>query len=311
VVKGLTWQSNGKCLLTVGDDSVVREVDATTGELVRPAGPTLAGRFVQFTATGYVILGQPGIMNPWQILDPRNDTVLFEREAVNMVISPDSAKVACIGRNSNNGRFELVDTKTLDEQVARLELGLKQKMKAEFPELVLLGFTADSRAVVLTDSSYLYHWDTKTGKQTSVWSLTDDKIWDMQFGKRSFAVLSPDGSHVAFAWTINDKAGRAAAKIVPGRLMVVEAATGKVEFQGDMEVGTEEFQAVAFSPDSKLLAAAWQRQIGVWEIGNPKTPRQFEGHRGPVTSLAFSAGDSRLASASADGTVLVWDVSKR
>ncbi|HEY7311633.1 MAG TPA: hypothetical protein VH643_19875 [Gemmataceae bacterium] len=36
--------------------------------------------------------------------------------------------------------------------------------------------------------------------------------------------------------------------------------------------------------------------------------RHWDGHRDRVNALAFSPGGDRLASASADGTVLVWKV---
>jgi hypothetical protein len=66
--------------------------------------------------------------------------------------------------------------------------------------------------------------------------------------------------------------------------------------------------AVAFSPDGKLLATATvQGDIHVWAARSGRLLRDFEGHRGPVTALAFPDGKS-LVSAGRDTSVLVWDV---
>ena len=46
----------------------------------------------------------------------------------------------------------------------------------------------------------------------------------------------------------------------------------------------------------------------LWDVLSGKKVAAFPGHRGTVTQLAFSLGRRRLASASADAAVLVWDV---
>ena len=67
-------------------------------------------------------------------------------------------------------------------------------------------------------------------------------------------------------------------------------------------------RAIAFSPDSKRFACGGDDCIvHVWGIGKAEESCTFKGHRGAISSLAFSQSSSLIASASADGTVLIWD----
>ena len=84
-----------------------------------------------------------------------------------------------------------------------------------------------------------------------------------------------------------------------------------------------EVRAVAYSPWGGLISTAGDdRQVKVWRVaitkGEPGEPadvtlkpvRSMPGHRGRVTSVAFSADGLTLISGSHDTSLLVWDLAR-
>jgi WD40 repeat protein len=70
--------------------------------------------------------------------------------------------------------------------------------------------------------------------------------------------------------------------------------------------------SVAFSPDTDgrwVASAGEDSAVNVWDSHTGKLIRSFRGHKGLVTSVAFSGDGRRLISGSRDHTVKVWDSS--
>jgi WD40 repeat protein len=67
---------------------------------------------------------------------------------------------------------------------------------------------------------------------------------------------------------------------------------------------------VCFSPDGKRLAGAGDdKTVKVWEMTGDREPLTLTGHTARVTAVVFLPED-RVASASIDGTLRVWDLAK-
>lgn len=64
------------------------------------------------------------------------------------------------------------------------------------------------------------------------------------------------------------------------------------------------------SPDGKLLAACSTDGLCLWDTATGTFQAALSGHRGTVTTVAFSPDGGALISAACDGTVLIWDVAR-
>jgi len=74
---------------------------------------------------------------------------------------------------------------------------------------------------------------------------------------------------------------------------------------------TKSIVGFALSPDGQLLAFAHpDGTVPVVDVLTGQSLAVFQGHTGAVNAVAFAPDGSRLASASADTTALLWDLSK-
>src|SRR5262249_40053774 len=66
--------------------------------------------------------------------------------------------------------------------------------------------------------------------------------------------------------------------------------------------------ALRFTSDSKrLVSAAWDNTVRVWEIASGKEERRLA-HGGALEGLELMPGGKQFISSSQDGTVRVWDL---
>ncbi len=69
------------------------------------------------------------------------------------------------------------------------------------------------------------------------------------------------------------------------------------------------FNAVAFSPDGKLLATAdTKKKIKLWDMDSGELIRTLLGHETYINEISFSPDGKRLASGGGDKHAIIWDV---
>jgi eukaryotic-like serine/threonine-protein kinase len=149
-------------------------------------------------------------------------------------------------------------------------------------------FSPDSRclAVGLSDGSVIIY-DAGTGKPARPTIPAEQ-----QRTEATSLAYSPNGTYLAVGFC--EMAGLW--DIRTGRLL---HTFGGLTHQG---------AAVAFSPDGKFLAMTAGSGCQVWDIQSEQKSGDLAGHANAPTSVAFSPDGTRLATASLDSTVRLYDV---
>jgi WD40 repeat protein len=105
-----------------------------------------------------------------------------------------------------------------------------------------------------------------------------------------------------------------------GRIRLWSVATGREIRQfGDHPHNAGEglyVMSLAFLPDRKTIAVAMVAEgdinpsLRIFDLNTGKVRRRLEGYTNFVYGIAIAPDGKTMASASADGTTLVWDVTK-
>jgi RNA polymerase sigma factor (sigma-70 family) len=217
--------------------------------------------------------------------------------------SPDSKVLASAspsGKNSN------LTNKETDRSLRLWEVGTGQ----ELPRIQ--GNRNDWYAFISPDGKWLAAydgnvvlWEPATGKKLR----SVDKLTDFAF--------HPDGKKIVGWWPApREFAGGAAGGNEKGKVQVRSLADGAEIYSFD---GPERPPLIGglfvLSPDARLVAMAVSKDGGfeqnvlqLWEMATGKLRRTLQGHGGGLTGCAFSPDGRTVLTASADSTILVWDL---
>jgi WD40 repeat protein len=122
-------------------------------------------------------------------------------------------------------------------------------------------------------------------------------------------VFSGDGKHLYSGGGRVPPGGKPSLEV--GAIRVWDAATGQPA-GGALRGHTQEVQSLALSHDgTQLLSGAGGADrrdctVRLWDLVDHKESKRFEGHKAPVTSVAFAPDGKWFASAS-HGQMILWD----
>jgi WD40 repeat protein/class 3 adenylate cyclase len=211
-------------------------------------------------------------------LKPRDLTV--SEQVVDVALSEDASMLAAAIQNGQ----------VLLDRTSAAQLGSPLPSDSQQPPFALdLTISPDGKTLAAgrTDGTIVL-WDVKSRKPAGrPFHASGNEVRSLAF--------SPDGSLLV-----------SASAETAVRLWDVDRRS----VSGEPLQGRERLISVRFSPDGRLVAAGTENGAVVLFDVASRQPlgKPLEGHIGSVFSVAFAAGGTRLASAGADGRVLLWDV---
>jgi WD40 repeat protein len=150
-------------------------------------------------------------------------------------------------------------------------------------------------------------------------------FWDFPSGRRRLTLsdtgfvrclaASPDGKRLAtMGWRVMFDGNRPPMEL--SRFGIWDAATGQELMPlkdppgRPYDTARGRISAVAFSPNSRLLAIAAGPAAEIYDLAAGKKQARLEGHGDRVWALAFSADGKLLATGSEDATIKIWDLAR-
>ena len=317
-VKRMRVSPDGEWVLSYGDNMLI-ETSVTDGSprirWDRHSGGVTCVAFVPLS--GHVVSGSiDTTLRVWDVATGKTVHVIEGAKlgAFCVAVSPDGQRVAAGCKDGRVREFALADGKVLRElaghrgwvrAVAYTGDGQRLLSSADDGSIAIGSTASDEPAARLQGhrGGVLAVAVSRDGK-TAVSGGRDCtvRIWDLASAKQTHCIDAHRGWANAVALTPDGK--RALSGGRDGRVVMWDVASGKR--LAEMNHGAW-VKAVACTPDGR---SAWSGgddgKIVRWDLRTGRKLRTSSGHEGPVLGLAVSSDGKRVASASADTTLLVW-----
>jgi WD40 repeat protein len=288
-VHSVAFGPGGKTLATAADGATVRLWEAATGrELRRFPGLHPFVSAVAITPDGKMIAGadNKGTVILWDLATGRETRRREDySEYPDIVFAPDGKTYAA----SDKQGARLWDTAT-GREIRRFPTSGEAAR--------LLRFAPDGKTMAFACGDAVWLWDVATGRLERTLDETD-RVHAIAFAAEGTTLATGDYC---------------------GRIRLWNVATGREIRQfGDHPHNAGEglyVMSLAFLPDRKTIAVAMVAEgdinpsLRIFDLDTGKVRRRLEGRTNSVYGIAVAPDGKTMASASADGTTLVWDVAK-
>ncbi|KAJ6028870.1 WD40 repeat-like protein [Penicillium herquei] len=240
-----------------------------------------------------------------------------------IAFSPDGTRIA---RCRNSGVIQIWETINDLNQIA---------LERHLNPVGGIDLSTDAMLVASMSHSFLGYscikiWDATTGNLQKTFEALEDKSEMTQLK------FSPDNMRMASGyrwWVQYYRSGIDLWDISTGRnLRTLQAPRHLQQIPQVIKryfASHHDFaKPITFSPNGRMVASGYDREycffrwqgpprtiflsltIRVWSSISGTLQKTLRGHRGRVTAIAFSSDNKKLASASEDCTIRIWDISK-
>lgn len=175
---------------------------------------------------------------------------------------------------------------------------------ADFETISMSDIAGQVARVIKTPATGWLAFDSRHEHLASLSWEGNLQVWRVTDGSPAWKCPETAGPQRACAFSAD---GQQIAAVGDDRVVRVWAVTG--ELIGELAAQDDAVLALAFSPDGHTLAVGLgdkQKQARLWQLRPPRAGPVLSGHLGGISTIAWSADGSRLATAGHDNAIRLW-----
>ena len=341
-VMSVAWSPDGTKLATGSWDKTVRIWDAATGQqLLNLRGHAAAVRQVSWTPDGTRVIGLADGVKVWDASKRQDFTTLQSMpdalydSNVSISWSPTGGELAVGDANHGAAVWDAEGRKQWSLPNSRgpiawspdgrhIAAAAQRDGEQEIQQIDVWSTAMQKTVAKLAGHRGSLHnlcWSPDGSRLASTsigWRLTRDgeedfnvesdhviRIWDVQTGKEALSIDPGTSDYVdCIAWS---PSGREICWGRGERVGIADAATGRSKQEFSVGGG---LRALAWRPTGKqIVVGFWSNNtLGIFDTATGEKQYEFKGHTARINAVSWHNDGHRIASASEDGTIRIWDV---